>query len=81
MKFIIFSLSVLILIENIKSAMLRLKFQRRRSQGDEEVAPKIASVEELDALSKVALEAWISIKSPSFTVSIPSNCSPNGTPT
>jgi hypothetical protein len=43
---------------------LRLKFLRRRAP--EEDIPKIPTVEDLDALAKVNLEAWISVRSPSF---------------
>ena len=64
---IIFGVSIILCIESILSTKLRLKFLRRR-QAEEDIPPKIPTVEELDALAKVNLEAWISVRSPSFNV-------------
>ena len=68
MKSIIIGVILFVCIETILGTRLRLKFRRRKADGADEDIPKIPTVEELDALSKVNLEAWISVRSPSFNV-------------
>lgn len=66
MKSIIIVVTLILCMESIMATKLRLKFLRRRAPEDD--IPKIPTVEDLDALTKVNLEAWISVRSPSFNV-------------